>query len=93
MRSFPQSHAGFHLFLGRLFLRAGSFLRSLAIMVMRPEDLIRFARETYQDPAVIAAWGNQEMVDSGLKIDEQELFDELYQKKGRLLLLGLGGGT
>jgi len=93
VKIFPRAFNGsFHLFLGRLFLRAGSFLRSLAIMVMRPEDLIRFARETYQDPAVIAAWGNQEMVDSGLKIDEQELFDELYQKKGRLLLLGLGGG-
>ena len=93
MKIFPRAFNGsFHLFLGCLFLRVGSFLRSMAIMVMRPDDLIRFSRDTYQDPTIIAGWSSQEMVDSGLKIDEQELFEWLPQKEGRLLVVGLGGG-
>ena len=37
-----------HFFLGRQFLNVGAFLRSIAIMVMKPDDLVRFTRETYR---------------------------------------------
>lgn len=82
----------FHLFLGRLFLRAGNFLRAMAIMVMKPNDLIHFTRAMYQQPDAIAEWGNWSTVSSGLKTDEQQLYERLPLKQGRLLVLGLGGG-
>jgi SAM-dependent methyltransferase len=81
-----------HLYLGCLFLRVGAFLRSMAIMAMKPDDLIQFTRETYQKSASIKAWGSKKLVDSGLTEHEKKMLARLPVKNGRLLLLGLGGG-
>jgi SAM-dependent methyltransferase len=82
----------FHLTLGKLFLRTGAFIRSMAVMAMKPDDLIRFSRENHRLSASIEEWGSRKLVDAGLTKPEKVLLDRLPVKKGRLLLLGLGGG-
>jgi SAM-dependent methyltransferase len=81
-----------HFFLGRQFLNVGAFLRSMAVMVMKPDDLIRFTRETYRQRGSIEAWAGKDVVDRGLNEPEEILLDRLPVKNGRMLLLGLGGG-
>ncbi len=81
-----------HLFLGRLFLRAGAFLRSMAIMTMRPDDLIRLSRDMYRQPGDVAEWAGDSLVGAGLMEYEKALLGRLPASGGRLLLLGVGGG-
>jgi len=82
----------FHLFLGRQFIRLGRLLQSMAIMVMKPDDLVHFSRDTYRSTASLHEWGSAAIVDSGLNVNEQSLLGDLGVKQGRLLLLGVGGG-
>ncbi|KYK37943.1 MAG: hypothetical protein AYK18_08720 [Theionarchaea archaeon DG-70] len=59
---------------------------------MRPDDLIEFSRQTYAKPQNVEIWSQEDLLDSGLSSDEQILLKKLPLKKGRLLLLGVGGG-
>ena len=77
---------------GRLLIRLGNFIESLAIMVMRPADLVEFGRQMYARPHNVAGWGHQDTIDGGLATDEKALLERLPSRKGPLLLLGLGGG-
>lgn len=77
--------------LARRLLGLGAFVQSLAITVMRPDDLIEFSRQTYARPANVDAWAEDDLVDSGLSPDELDLLADV-PKTGNLLLLGLGGG-
>ncbi len=76
----------------RTILRTGKFIQSLTIMVMKPEDLIDFSLQTYKKPGVVRGWCDSEIVDSGLNEHEEKLLKDLGEKKGQLLLLGVGGG-
>jgi SAM-dependent methyltransferase len=82
----------FHFALGHFFLRVGAYFRSMAIMTMRPDDLISFTKKTYSDPNVISALTSEDVINSGLMPHEKQVIDHLPEKNGRLLLLGLGGG-
>ena len=78
--------------LARLLIKIGRFIETAALMVMKPDDLIEYSRQTYAREQCISSWSKTDLVDSGLKNDEKELFNKLPLKQGRLLLLGLGGG-
>lgn len=73
-------------------MRLGRFIESLAVVVMRPADLVEFNRTTYASSSVISAWGAGSLVAEGLSVGEKDLFAQLPMEHGRLLLLGLGGG-
>jgi SAM-dependent methyltransferase len=83
---------GVRVSLGRGLLRVGAFVQSLAVVVMRPDDLIEFSRQTYARPHNVEAWAEDALVDAGLSDDEQALLAEVPTKGGDLLLLGVGGG-
>ena len=78
--------------LGRFLVRMGRFVQSLALMVMRSEDLTAYSRLSYAKPDSIANWSARELVGSDLNPGEKAFLDCLPVKSGRLLLLGLGGG-
>jgi SAM-dependent methyltransferase len=73
-------------------IRFGRLIESLAVMVMRPDDLIEFGRRNYARTHTIADWSRAELVDAGLNDQERPLLEHLPPRKGRLLLLGVGGG-
>jgi SAM-dependent methyltransferase len=76
----------------RFLTKAGMFLQELPIFVLRPRDLIRFGKENYCRPSALDFWADKNFVDSGLFPGEKELFFELGGERGKLLLLGVGGG-
>jgi SAM-dependent methyltransferase len=80
------------IFFGRFLIRFGRFIQSLAVMVMKSGDLVEFSRLAYSNPAAWKEWTRKELVDSGLSQDEKNLLSIIPVKKGRLLLLGIGGG-
>lgn len=78
--------------LGAFLVRLGGFIQSLAIMVMKPDDLVEFSRQSYAKSQSVDAWSVAEIVDSGLDSVEKELLEKVPFGEGRLLLMGLGGG-
>lgn len=78
--------------LARSLVRLGRFIQSLAISVMRPEDLIEFSRLAYASTRSTEDWSRDGFIDDGLSQNELSLLDETPLKAGRILLLGVGGG-
>jgi ubiquinone/menaquinone biosynthesis C-methylase UbiE len=78
--------------LARGLRRLGEFVQSLAIMVMRPDDLVEFSRRSYARPGSVEAWAEDGLVDSGLSAEELEMLAVVPDTTGDLLLLGVGGG-
>ena len=78
--------------LGHGLLRMGAFVQSLAVVVMNPDELIEFSRQSYAKPQNLAGWVEDDIVDSGLSDDENDLIAAVPAKTGDLLLLGVGGG-
>jgi len=78
--------------LGQSLVRFGRFIQSLAIMAMRPDDLVEFSRKTYAKTKSIEGWGANDLIESGLDHDESALLEKIPLKDGKLLLLGIGGG-
>ncbi|MBW6467275.1 MAG: class I SAM-dependent methyltransferase, partial [Brevefilum sp.] len=81
-----------HILTARYLLKLGKFLQSLPVVVMKPDDLIEFSRQTYAQPDDVDSWAEDSLVDSGLSTDEQALIDALPKQEGKLVLLGVGGG-
>ncbi|MEW6110497.1 MAG: class I SAM-dependent methyltransferase [Thermodesulfobacteriota bacterium] len=77
---------------GRFLLRIGGFIQSLALMVMKPEDLIAFSRETYSRSDVVDGWSRLDRFDASLFAEEEAALGKLPVESGNLLVLGLGGG-
>ena len=78
---------------GGLFLiKVGRFVQLLAIMVMKPRDLVEFTRRYYRDTKSLEIYGRTSVIEAGLTALERSYLDQLPEKRGRLLLLGLGGG-
>ncbi len=67
-------------------------IKSLAMMVMRPEDLIEFGRMSYASQNTVARWSNPSFLQDGLNSFEQHLLQHCPIRSGKLLLLGVGGG-
>jgi ubiquinone/menaquinone biosynthesis C-methylase UbiE len=92
--------------IGRLLIRAGMliqaigifiqrlsrFTQSMAVMVMKPDDLVEFSQESYSRGKSVDYFSREDLVDSGLNPDETAIFKMIPLEKGKLLLLGLGGG-
>lgn len=78
--------------LGRFLVQIGGFIQSLAIMVMRPYDLVEFSRQTYTKPNVLKSWGEESRISQDLDPNENVLLEKLPAKRGRLLVLAAGGG-
>ncbi len=78
--------------LARTLLGLGAFVQSLAISVMRPDDLVEFSRQSYADPRNVDSWAEDDLVDSGLTAEELDLLADVPARTGDLLLLGVGGG-
>ena len=78
--------------LARFLIRLGEFIRSLAIMVMTPEDLVEFGRQSYAERSIVRLLSAEQFISTGLDPFEEILLDKVPMRKGRLLLLGLGGG-
>lgn len=76
----------------RAMIRLGKLLQSLAVVVMKPADLIEFSRRTYASPSSVDDWTRPELVDGGLSPEENLLLERSPVQEGRMLLLGLGGG-
>ena len=71
MRSRPR------VLLARFLVRIGRFIQSLALMIMRPDDLIEFGCRTYSEPRSIDSWAEEKLVDPGLLDNEKALVDSL----------------
>lgn len=78
--------------LSRLLIRLNKFLESLTVIIMRPDDLIEFSRQTYNEPRNAVAMSQKCNVDQGLYGYEEALLEKIPKKNGTLLLLGVGGG-
>jgi len=76
----------------RFLLGLGTFIQSLPVVVMNPDDLIEFSRRSYEKPGDVDSWAEDPFVDSGLTEDEKALIDAAPTRSGKLLLLGAGGG-
>jgi SAM-dependent methyltransferase len=78
--------------LARVLLQLGAFVQSLAVVIMKPNDLIEFSRQTYARSNNVDAWAEDDIVDSGLGDEERALLAAMPTTEGELLLLGVGGG-
>jgi SAM-dependent methyltransferase len=76
----------------RFLIQLGAFVQSIPVLVMRPDDLVEFSRQSYNRPHDIEGWAEDALVDSGLGADELYLLKALPVTTGNLLLLGVGGG-
>lgn len=73
-----------------LLHRAGELLRSLPVVVLHPRDMVEWSRQTYERGARLFAEVND--VDEGLGDDELALWARVPARRGRVLVLGGGGG-
>lgn len=80
----------FKIKLARKILRIGQYIRTLAIVVMRPNDLVEFSRQNYQ--VFHRKWTKEKLLTKGLTEQEEQLIQKIGISNGNLLLLGVGGG-
>lgn len=73
----------------RFLLRAGDFLRSLPVVVLRPADMIEWSRQGYERDGRYFATAND--VYAGLTRDKLELWGRLPVYTGHELIWGVGG--
>jgi ubiquinone/menaquinone biosynthesis C-methylase UbiE len=78
--------------MARFLLRLGRFIQSLAIMVMRPDDLVEFSRQDYAMPSEVRYWRSEAVVGAGLNSIETVLLNQIPIKTGQVLVLFGGGG-
>jgi SAM-dependent methyltransferase len=76
----------------RFLLRLGEFIQTLPIVIMKPDDLVEFSRQSYAKPGDVESWSEDSLVNAGLNAEEHDLLKRLSNTKGNLLLLGIGGG-
>ena len=81
----------FRVLLAKFLLRLGYFIRSLPVIVMRPNDLVKFSRQHYSQKG-LSYWCREDVIDKGLDQDEIELLEKIPVKEGKILVLGIGGG-
>ena len=77
---------------GRFLTRFGRFVQSLAVAVMRPDDLVEFSRLAYAKPEALEFWGGKGGRAFELEPSERALLDRIPLRGGRALVLGVGGG-
>jgi SAM-dependent methyltransferase len=82
----------FRIHLARFLLQLGDLIKTLPVVVMKPDDLVEFSRQAYARSNNVEGWAEDALVDSGLSADELDLLAAFPGKSGDLLLLGVGGG-
>lgn len=78
--------------LARFLLRLGEFIQTLPLVVMTPDDLVEFSRQSYARSHIVESWSEDAMIDRGLSAEEQDLLKAVPTQTGDLLVLGVGGG-
>lgn len=73
-------------------IRLGQLIQSLALMVMRPADLLEFGKQFYSQPENIFNRGRFDNTNPGLHSFEEKVLEQIPLSNGQLLLLGVGGG-
>jgi SAM-dependent methyltransferase len=81
-----------NIYLAKFLLRLGKMIQASAVLAMRSDDLIRFSRNTYRRPEIMAMWMDAKFVDEGLDDAETDFLRRIPFHKGEILLLGLGTG-
>ncbi len=82
----------FRITASKIFLKFGEFIKSIAVAVMKPEDLIEFGKTTYKKHLSISAFSDPKLLSDGLGINELKILENIPPEPGRLLVLGMGGG-
>jgi 2-polyprenyl-3-methyl-5-hydroxy-6-metoxy-1,4-benzoquinol methylase len=82
----------FRISLARFLLRLGNFIQSLAIMAMRPDDLVEFSRKFYAKATQVQYWSSDKVLAAGLNVLETSLLAKVPLRAGRVLVLNMGGG-
>jgi len=77
---------------GKFLLSLGEFIKSLAVVMMRPEDLIRFGKRSYSEKSAVSSFSNQRLLKDALGTEERKLLEATSMKSGKILVLGVGGG-
>jgi len=81
----------FRIALGHFVSRLGKFFQSLAVVVMKPADLIELNKEFYSRPkSVETLCGKHANLD--LSLNETTLLGKVPINEGKILVLGMGGG-
>lgn len=79
--------------LARRMTRSGKLLRPLALMVLRPEEIIRYGRVCcYSGANAVDTWSDEAVLAEGLLAEERALLDGVGNPGGTALVLGTGGG-
>lgn len=73
-------------------VRIGALVQRMALMVMKPDDLVEFSRRYYRQPSAVTSWADRSLVAGGLFRAEQDLLKQVPFTSGRVLVLGVGGG-
>jgi len=77
---------------GNFLKKIASFICSLTVVIMKPNDLVEFTRQNYNMKEVQEKWGDEDYLINGLYPSELNLLEKIPFKKGRLLLICLGAG-
>ncbi len=72
--------------------RIGKFLQNSPVFLLRPSQLKKLSKQSYNTINSAEFWGSKIFVNQGLFPGENEIFNLLDKKRGDLLLLGIGGG-
>ena len=72
--------------LARFLLRLGRFVSSLALMVMRPDDLVEFGRQTYASAKQIKHWASAETINQGLIPLEKTILEKIDLTQGKVVI-------
>lgn len=80
----------FRIPLARFLLRAGEFLHTLPVVVLRPADMVEWTRQGYERGSRMYRTAND--VDAGLTRDELDIWGQVPVRAGRVLILGGSGG-
>jgi len=76
----------------RFLARLGKFIASMALMVMRPKDIVEFNRRAYASERRVEAWSVDDFIDQGLFPEETIFLEKVPVTGGRALVLDMGGG-
>lgn len=77
---------------GKLLISLGNVIQSLAVVVMKPDDLVEFSRQTYARPGSIASFSQTDLVLSGFNEIEENFLKKIPARHGKILIVGVGGG-
>lgn len=77
---------------GKALIFLGEFIKSLAVVMMNPDNLIEFGRRSYSKPGAVSSFSDRKLLEDGLCMDEERMLKNTSLKSGKILVLGVGGG-